>query len=188
MWLDIGCGRGDLLRAVRERHEPASLIGVDLLDWLDADLRAGVDLRLGPAEIVLPQLPSADRVLMVETIEHLEAPWTTLRAAAQHVAPGGCLVVTTPNIASARHRLELLIRGHLTAFRPENLPHITPALPHVTAMILRDEGMHASLSYAERDVMPLTGGRRWPRVVARYAQQMTNVSCVISARRPLGAS
>jgi hypothetical protein len=63
-WLDIGCGRGHLLRAVRERYRPASLIGVDLLDWLDADLRRDVDLRLGAAELVLADVPPADRVLM----------------------------------------------------------------------------------------------------------------------------
>jgi 2-polyprenyl-3-methyl-5-hydroxy-6-metoxy-1,4-benzoquinol methylase len=162
-------------------------MGVDLLDWLDADLRGDVDLRVGAAETVLADVPAADRVLVVETIEHLEAPWTTLRAAAQHVAPGGYLVVTTPNVASARHRLELLVRGRLTAFRPENLPHITPALPHVIARILRDEGMLASLSYAGRDVIPLTGGRRWPRIAVRTLQEMTSVSCVMSAHRPAEA-
>ena len=42
-WLDIGCGRGDLLRLIRDRWSPAGLAGLDPIDWLDDDLRADVD-------------------------------------------------------------------------------------------------------------------------------------------------
>ena len=46
----------------------------------------------------------ADRVLLVEVMEHLEAPWTVLRATADRVKPGGVMVVTTPNVATLHHR------------------------------------------------------------------------------------
>ena len=42
-WLDIGCGRGDLLRTVRDEWEPASLYGIDPIDWLEEDLREDVN-------------------------------------------------------------------------------------------------------------------------------------------------
>ncbi len=143
-WLDIGCGTGDVLREIRDRHKPSKLIGLDIIDWLADDLRNDVELLTGPAESALDGVEQVDRVLMVEVLEHLEAPWTVLRAAARRVAPGGVLVVTTPNVASLRHRLELLVRGQLTAFRPDNLPHLTPGLPHVIERVLADEGLQAA--------------------------------------------
>src|SRR4051812_47142600 len=84
-WLDVGCGTGAVLRAIRDRHRPSSLMGTDIINWLDDDLRDDVDLTTGPAEETLAEMPPADRVLMVEVLEHLESPWTVLRAAARLV-------------------------------------------------------------------------------------------------------
>ena len=99
---------------------------------------------------------------MIEVIEHLDAPWAVLGAAARLVAPGGRIVVTTPSLATLRHRIELLVRGQLTAFRPDNLPHLTPALPHVIGRVLRDAGLEIASGCAGVDVVPLSGGRPWP--------------------------
>ncbi len=182
-WLDIGCGRGDLLRELRDRWQPASLGGIDPIDWLDDDLRADVEFHTIAAEHA-ESLPHADRVLLVEVIEHLEAPWSALRMAARLVAPGGWLVVSTPNIASLRNRLELGLRGNLTSFRPGYDPHISPALPHVTARILGEEGLALEPpSYAGADVISLTGGRLWPEPVRAHLPALTSVSVVIAAQR-----
>jgi SAM-dependent methyltransferase len=182
-WLDIGCGRGDLLRTIRDNWEPAELCGIDPIDWLDEDLRKDVDFRAVSAEQA-EDLPVADRVLLVEVIEHLEAPWTALRAAARLVAPGGRLVVSTPNLATLRHRLELSARGQLTSFRPSYEPHLSPALPHVTKRILAEEGFTvAPPCFAGADVISLTGGRRWPTSLRRRFPSLTSVSVLVPASR-----
>lgn len=182
-WLDIGCGRGDLLRVLRERWRPASLAGVDPIDWLADDLRADVDFRALAAEDA-DALAPADRVLMVEVIEHLEAPWKALRAAARLVAPGGWIVVSTPNLATLRNRLELGLRGNLTSFRPDYEPHVSPALPHVTQRILREEGFALDPPrFAGADVISLTKGRVWPEAVRTRYPALTSVSIVITGRR-----
>jgi SAM-dependent methyltransferase len=164
-------------------------MGIDLLDWLDTDLRPAVDLVLGAAEVVLrADDEQVDRLLMVETLEHLEAPWCALRAAARRLAPGGRLVITTPNIATMRHRIELLVGGRLTSFRPGNLPHLTPVLPHVVRRVLSDEGIEPELTtYAGRDVVPLTGGLRWPEPVHRRMRVLTSVSVLVVGRAPMPA-
>ncbi len=183
-WLDIGCGRGALLREIRDTWEPSSLCGIDAIDWLDEDLEDDVDFRVMPAEQA-SELPAADRVLMVEVIEHLEAPWSALRQAAKLVAPGGRLVVTTPNVATLRHRLELGARGRLTSFRPDNQPHLSPALPHVTERILAEEGLAVdSPGFAGADVISLTGGRVWPASVRRRYPALTSISVIVSASSP----
>lgn len=182
-WLDIGCGRGDLLRAIRDRWDPESLCGIDPIDWLDEDLKDDVSFRALPAELA-GDLPAADRVFLIEVIEHLEAPWSALRAAAKLVAPGGRLVVSTPNLATLRHRLELGVRGQLTSFRPDNHPHLSPALPHVTERILAEENLVVDPpSYAGAEVISLTKGRVWPASVRERFPALTSVSVIISASR-----
>lgn len=179
-WLDLGCGHGHVLRAVAARHAPRSLTGVDAIDWLDPDLRDAVRMIVGPAE--REELPQSDRVLMIEVIEHLEAPWTVLRRAAAAVRPGGVIVVTTPSVANLRSRLELLGRGRLTSFRPDNLPHLGPALPHVVTRILDEAGMRTEVRHCGRDVVPKTGGRYWPRRAHRLAPALTSVSVAVIGR------
>jgi 2-polyprenyl-3-methyl-5-hydroxy-6-metoxy-1,4-benzoquinol methylase len=183
-WIDIGCGTGDVLRAVRDRWEPASLVGVDVLPWLQEDLTSDVELHLADAGATLEHLAPADRVLIIETLEHVEAPWTMLRAAARLVVTGGRMIVTTPNVASARHRLELLVRGQLTSFRPSALPHLTPALPHVTERILHEEGMITTRHFAGRDIVPRTRGRLFPRTLARRYPSLFDSSVIVVGRRP----
>ncbi|MCW3057889.1 MAG: SAM-dependent methyltransferase [Solirubrobacterales bacterium] len=182
-WLDIGCGRGDLLRKVRDEWEPASLTGIDPIDWLDADLSADVSFHTMAAEDA-GQLPIADRVLLIEVIEHLESPWSALRQAARLVAPGGRLVVSTPNLATLRNRLELALRGNLTSFRPDYQPHISPALPHVASRILAEEQLSPEAPlYAGADVISLTRGRVWPAAIRARFPTLTSVSVLIGASR-----
>jgi 2-polyprenyl-3-methyl-5-hydroxy-6-metoxy-1,4-benzoquinol methylase len=185
-WLDIGCGTGDLLRRVRDELAPAALRGVDLIDWLAPDLRG--DVAFTPAAIEEADgLTPADRVMLVEVIEHLPAPWTALRRAAQLVAPGGRIVVSTPNIASLRSRLELAVRGNLTSFRPGYTPHMSPALPHVIAHVLQDEGIRVGEpTYAGADVISLTGGRVWPAAARARWPRLTSISVIVSGRRDPG--
>jgi SAM-dependent methyltransferase len=187
-WLDIGCGRGDLLRVLRDEWAPSRLRGIDPIDWLDDDLRGDVEFATTPAEDLAGLAPS-DRVLMVEVIEHLESPWTALRSAARLVAPAGRIVVTTPNIATLRNRIELGLRGRLTSFRPDNEPHISPALPHVIARVLGEEGLTvAAPAYAAADVISLSNGRTWPAAIRARYPQLTSVSLIIAADRDEGGA
>jgi SAM-dependent methyltransferase len=181
-WLDVGCGTGQVLRTIRDLHSPASLAGVDVLDWLAEDLRPAVAMTVGRAEQAA--LGPADRVMMVEAIEHLDAPWSVLRNAAAAVKPGGAIVVTTPSVTNLRHRLELSLRGRLTSFRPDNVPHLGPALPHVIERLLGERGMKTSVSYCGRDVVPGTGGRHWPRRAQTALPELTSVSVAIVGRAP----
>ncbi len=182
-WLDIGCGRGDLLRRIRDEWQPAQLHGIDPIDWLAPDLTADVEFHTVAAEDA-DQLPLVDRVLLVEVIEHLEAPWSALRKAARLVTPGGRIVVSTPNLSTLRNRLELGLRGHLTSFRPGYEPHISPALPHVIERVLKEEGLTVEAArFAGADVISLTKGRVWPEEIRRRYPRLTSISVVIAATR-----
>src|ERR1700732_3954159 len=182
-WLDIRCRRGELLRMIRDEWRPAELRGIDPIDWLDDDLKGDVEFHALAAEDA-GALPAADRVVLVEVIEHLEAPWSALRAAARLLAPGGGIVVSPANVGSLRNRLERGLTGNLTSFRPDYEPHISPALPHVVRRILEEEQLEVEEPrFAGTDVVSLTGGRTWPTVVRRRYPRLTSVSVLTAAER-----
>ncbi len=56
-------------------------------------------------------------ILFCEIIEHLIAPDRTLAAVVELLAPGGLLLVTTPNLASLGNRIRLL-RGRTPSLNP----------------------------------------------------------------------
>jgi SAM-dependent methyltransferase len=68
-----------------------------------------------------------DIVVAGEVIEHLEAPGSFLRASHELVAPGGRIVVTTPNAAALQNfaapllGVELIHPDHLALFSPRTL-------------------------------------------------------------------
>jgi 2-polyprenyl-3-methyl-5-hydroxy-6-metoxy-1,4-benzoquinol methylase len=182
-WLDIGCGTGAVLRIIRDRYQPARLRGVDILNWLDPDLHDDVEFTSGPAESATVGLEPVDRVLMVEVLEHLESPWTVLRRAARLVTPGGMVILSTPNLESLRNRLGMLLQAQLSSFRADNPAHLTPVLLHNVRRILGDEGLDVAHSYAARDIIPLTGGMLYPRLVHRRARKLTSISLVVVGAR-----
>jgi 2-polyprenyl-3-methyl-5-hydroxy-6-metoxy-1,4-benzoquinol methylase len=183
-WLDIGCGTGRLLRSIRDKHSPRELVGIDVINWFSDDLVDDVELYIGDALPILNGLPPADRILLVETLEHMDAPWSVLRAAIALLAAGGVIVVTTPNIQTLRHRLELLCRGQLTSFRPSAPQHLSPVLPHTTEAIMRENRLTTERSYAQRDIIPRCGGRPWPVCIADHWPNLLKISVLISGRRP----
>jgi len=133
-WLDVGCGTGAALRRIHDRHSPRQLVGNDIVNWLDADLREHVTFREMAAETGIDADP-ADRILMLEVLEHLEAPLITLRHAARLLRPGGRLVATVPNFASLNSFAHLVRRGELAAFREWRADHLSPIVPHVVLRI-----------------------------------------------------
>ncbi len=96
--LDIACGEG-YGSAALQKAGAAQVIAVDISDSACAHARAkyGVDARPGAAErIPLPD-GSADVVVSFETIEHVPNPERFLDECVRVLAPGGMLVVSTPN-------------------------------------------------------------------------------------------
>jgi SAM-dependent methyltransferase len=115
--LDVPSGPGILSRALRDRGFP-SVTGVDVLP--PAAFGAGEGLRYLRHDIEEP-LPFPDATFEVvvsrEGIEHLLAPYRFLREACRVLAPGGTLVVTTPNIMSVDGRLKFFLTGYFPKFR-----------------------------------------------------------------------
>ena len=101
--LDVGCSNGALGRSLRAAQPGRSVCGIEYdplfareaaaqLDHVvNADLNL-LDWREAMAE------RSFDCIIFADVLEHLVDPQRCLLQARQHLQPGGCVVVSLPNI------------------------------------------------------------------------------------------
>ena len=96
--LDLACGEGYGTAALAAGGA-ASVIGIDLSPETCAHAHAkyGVDARVGDAESIPLPDASVDNIVSFETIEHLQQPHAFLAECRRLLAPGGTLVISTPN-------------------------------------------------------------------------------------------
>jgi SAM-dependent methyltransferase len=123
--LDLGCGTGAFLRRLAAsgyRH----LTGIDIktpsaadgaIRYIECDLDHPWPIESG----------AIDLVLAIEAIEHVENVGTMLQEASRVLRPGGCLLLTTPNVHSVEARLRFLLLAQLKQFDALGDPtHVSP--------------------------------------------------------------
>ncbi len=131
--LDVACGRGMLLEAIRNAMPHALCQGCDISEAALEHTRAlGFNAVAANVEDGLPFEDEAfDLVIFGEVIEHLVDPDAALLHLSRVLERGGRLIVTTPNIAAWFNRLLLLV-GIQPMFTETsshvNLGRRTPAL------------------------------------------------------------
>ena len=111
--LDVGCGEGTFLRALGERFDHLALSGVEMSETQAERARTLVsraDVRLAVADEGLPFADASfDLVYSGEVIEHVYDPDAFARECARVLAPGGILVLSTPNFAAWFNRVLLML-------------------------------------------------------------------------------
>lgn len=181
---DVGCGTGRLwtylahrftcyagLDAVRHEGFPSS----EAFHRLDLD--AGGPLPLPDA--------SADAVVAVETIEHLENPRSLMRLLVRLARPGAWVVVTTPNQRSVTSLLTLVLKGRFGAFQDPQYPaHITALLDVDLQRIGAEAGLvDGAIRYSRWGRVPLT---RWhyPRALSAVWPRALSDNLLFIGRKP----
>ena len=96
--LDIACGEGYGTAALMQSGA-ASVIGVDVSPEAceHAARRYGIKTRLGDAQNIPLENASVDAIVSFETIEHVSSPEKFLDECARVLAPGGQIIISTPN-------------------------------------------------------------------------------------------
>jgi SAM-dependent methyltransferase len=146
--LDAGCGTAygsRLLAAARARE----VVGVDIagavLETVAPDMPDSVRLEVGDVRKLQLGDDTFELVVCFEVIEHLDDPFTVLDEFVRVLAPGGLLLISSPN------------RGSYQAGNPHHVHEFTPAeleaeltarLPNVRLLRQRDYIVSAVLSDA----------------------------------------
>jgi len=149
--LDVGCGHGHAagrpLTATGRTY-----VGVDISATAVAEARAiGLDARQIEDAAALPFADGEfDAVLCLEVLEHVFFPAQVVSEMVRVLKPGGYLIVTTPNVAYWRRRLDLLLLGRWNPFgysyaveQPWGDPHIRFFTAGALRRLLASSGLEA---------------------------------------------
>lgn len=124
--LDIGCGRGVMIRALLDLGYEAH--GVEISEAAAAAVDSRADVRIaGDLADANHETNSFDAVMLWHVLEHLRNPAETLSEIHRILRPGGRVILAVPNFASSQSRwsknnwFHLDLPRHLYHFSPENL-------------------------------------------------------------------
>lgn len=138
--VDVGCGTGDLVVKIAERHPSARVLGIDIAraNVREAERRiaaAGIEGRVTVlcGDYLTTPLETADVLIAYSTLQYIPCATRDLCAKlALDVRPGGLLVLGLP-VDGWRNRLWDAGRRVLRAVRPPIIPHLTWALARIVS-------------------------------------------------------
>jgi 2-polyprenyl-3-methyl-5-hydroxy-6-metoxy-1,4-benzoquinol methylase len=128
--LEIGCARGDFLRAARKCFDAS---GVEP----NAELAAASSQIAPVYQDIIERTPWSDFdvIASFHVIEHVDSPRSFIQAAAERLTPGGLMVIETPNIDSLPYKV---LKANWRQFIPE---HYSFFDPKTIARLLSDFGL-----------------------------------------------
>ncbi|MDH5307918.1 MAG: class I SAM-dependent methyltransferase, partial [Myxococcales bacterium] len=134
--LDVGCAGGDFLVAARQRGWKTAGVEVARENAAVAAEILGLDVWNGRLEDAAFPADAFDVVRANQVIEHLQDPRSFAREMIRVLRPGGALLVTTINFASATRAvlgtrwnyLGSAHNGHISLFTPGTLRHLLDEL------------------------------------------------------------
>jgi SAM-dependent methyltransferase len=197
--IDLGCCRGQLLQRFR-RYRGVQLTGLEI-DPAEIQLARRVGIEPIRAFInrfrgnrMIATLPfedaDADVVLAGEIIEHVVDTESLLREVARILRPGGAIVLTTPNVASLKHRLQLAVGRYPDCLDyrlryGDDFGHVRAFTPAIVEELLEETGFRDVEVVGQR-IGPLSALfsplGRW---LDRAASHAAASECMIAfARRP----
>lgn len=185
--VDVGCGTGSLWPFFAERFD--RYVGVDAVRYPDFPPDAEfVEADLNGDEIPLAD-GSADVVVSVETIEHLENPRRLMRQLARLARPGGWVIVTTPNQLSLLSLMTLAFKHQFSFFQDVDYPkHLTALLEVDLHRIAAECGLEECRTVFSHQGRVVFTSRHYPRVLSRLFPRALSDNVLLVGRKPEGAS
>jgi SAM-dependent methyltransferase len=139
-FLDIGCGRGYLLKMMDEQG--SETLGIDISDYaIKACHEKDLNVVALPIENLLdyPEIGQFDLVGMYDSLEHVTNPRQILQITNSIMRPNGVLVIRIPNTDEVRGpRLHLI--DHLWHFSERNLEALLD-LEGFRVLVIRETGI-----------------------------------------------
>jgi SAM-dependent methyltransferase len=124
--LDAGCGRGWMMRALREQYPAATFKGVEPSEQESETARSeGWTVDTAKVDAAYPVKRRYDLVYCTNVVEHTTDPVEFLAVLRRLMAPGGRIVVTCPDASYAS--AEFMFSDQNFSFTPQQLQSIARA-------------------------------------------------------------
>ena len=188
--LDVGCSTGHLGEALRAHGHHVT--GIEYEPALVAEARKRLDKVVEADVEALATTGNGfdgefDCIVFADVLEHLRDPWAVVRWGERHLAAGGAMVVSVPNIRHAETFWTLAVRGwwpykevgifdrtHLRFFARRNLPELF-------------DGTELEIREVRRVYRLRTNMNAKINRVARYLGDLGTLQFVLRAERKLAA-
>jgi len=180
---DVGCGAGDLYPVIRSRF--AQYVGVDVVRYDGFPEEAQFcQLDLDGGDIPMAA-ESADVVVAVEVIEHLENPRQFARRLVRLVKCGGWVIITTPNQLSFLSLLTLVLKKRFQAFQDVHYPtHLSALLEVDLRRIAGECGLEQiQVEYSGEGRIPWTPFH-YPAWLSRMFPRALSDNVLVIGRKP----
>ena len=187
--LDVGCGAGFLGAALVGR-KGCDYLGIEPNEARAAEAAArGLDVRVGFFdEAAADEIGDFDVVLFSDVLEHLPDPYAALALARRVLAPGGRVILSTPNVGFWSIRLELL-RGRFD-YAEEGLmdsTHLRWFTRRTIELLVKSAGYRVLTADVTRGVgyKAYRKHRPFRWIIHRYPNRYARMVRWLVARRPL---
>ena len=164
-FLDVGAGRGELVRLLLAANVATDVTGVDLFGRPD-DLPPEIGWHSQDLNDPLHLSELFDVIVCSEVIEHLENPRALFRNLYELLDPDGALLITMPNQESLKAYMALLTRGHYNQFLGNWYPaHITALLRLDLLRICKETGFADPIfTYTNQGTIPKLPRVTWQKL------------------------
>ena len=114
--LDVPCGQGSFLRAVRDHFPRAKIQGIDLFEQPYDDIKEFF-VRGSSADWSFAEGRKFDVITCISGVMCFDNVSDFFQKASMHLNPGGRLIVTNDNVLTIRDRLSFLFLGRVRRFK-----------------------------------------------------------------------
>jgi 2-polyprenyl-3-methyl-5-hydroxy-6-metoxy-1,4-benzoquinol methylase len=113
--LDVGCSNGTLGAALKARSS-SRVVGIEISPDMAAHARVHLDeVHVGDAlqifDSCVLDAQRFDALIFADVLEHTADPWLLLKRAKALMAPGGCVVISLPNVRHIDTLYNLAFKG-----------------------------------------------------------------------------
>jgi 2-polyprenyl-3-methyl-5-hydroxy-6-metoxy-1,4-benzoquinol methylase len=113
-WLDLGCGKGNLLRAMSLSHPGWKLFGADQGEKNRSHIEGGIGIEGYIAGGIEAITESYDVISLSHVLEHISDPLIFLESIRSHLNGNGYLLIAVPNLL--QNPFDLLVADHCLHF------------------------------------------------------------------------
>lgn len=107
--LEIGCGLGDTLAAIKYKFPNSDVHGIELDEKIAMLGSSKFDIKCGNVEnYEFTSGEKYDFIIFADVLEHLYDPYTVIQKMKKHLNEGGCILTSIPNIMNAHVIYDLL--------------------------------------------------------------------------------